>query len=159
MAENAEHTNGPGTGLVRASEIVTAPVRLGAAIRNRRLFHPVGVVAYGILERVAPPNEGLPVVSCDVTGRVSNGIGLRGARPDIAGLAWRMPPQQDLRSCTPWDMLLASTVDSCVGRLILRPAFSGSGTTFSSVMPLRYQGGVWWVRARLPPSSTHRDCR
>ena len=60
-----------------------------------------------------------------------------------------MPPQQDLRSCTPWDVLLASTVGSSVGRLILRPAFSWSGTTFSSLMPLRYQGGVWWVRARL----------
>ena len=137
------------TALVRASEIVTAPVRLGAAIRNRRLFHHVGVVAEGIFERVAPPNEGLPVVSCDVIGRVSKGIGLRGARPDIAGLAWRMPPQQDLRSCTPWDILLASTVDSSIGRLVLRPAFSWSGTTFSSVMPLRYRGGVWWVRARL----------
>jgi hypothetical protein len=137
------------TGLVRASDIVTAPVRLGAAIRNRRLFHPVGVVAEGILERVAPSNEGLPMASCDVIGRVSKGIGLRGALPDIAGLAWRMPPQQDLRSCTPWDVLLASTVGSSVGRLILRPAFSWSGTTFSSLMPLRYQGGVWWVRARL----------
>ena len=82
------------TGLVRASDIVTAPVRLGAAIRNRRLFHPIGVVADGILERVAPPNEGLPMVSCDVIGRVSKGIGLRGALPDIAGLAWRMPPQR-----------------------------------------------------------------
>src|SRR4029079_8139830 len=82
-------------------------------------------------------------------GRVSRGIALRGALPDIAGLAWRMPPQQDLRSCTPWDVLLASTVGSSVGRLILRPAFSWSGTTFSSLMPLRYQGGVWWVRARL----------
>jgi len=60
-----------------------------------------------------------------------------------------MPPQQDLRSCTPWDVLLASTVGSSVGRLILRPAFSWSGTTFSSLMPLRHQGGVWWVRARL----------
>jgi hypothetical protein len=30
---------------------------------------------------------------------VSEGIGFRGALPDIAGLAWRMPPQQDLRSC------------------------------------------------------------
>ena len=134
------------TALVRASEIVTAPVRLGAAIRNRRLFHPVGVVAAGIFERVAPPNEGLPMGSCDVIGRVSKGIGLRGALPDVAGLAWRMP---NLRSCRPWDVLLASTVDSSIGRLILRPAFSWSGTTFSSVMPLRYQGGVWWVRARL----------
>jgi hypothetical protein len=78
------------------------------------------VVAEGILERVAPSNEGLPMVSCDVIGRVSKGIGLRGALPDIAGLAWRM---RNLRSCTPWNVLLASTVDSSVGRLILRPAF------------------------------------
>ena len=105
---------------MRASDIVTAPVRLGAAIRNRRLFHPVGVVADGILERVAPSNEGLPIASCDVIGRVSKGIGLRGALPDVAGLAWRMP---NWRSCTPWDVLLASTVGSSVGRLILRPAF------------------------------------
>jgi hypothetical protein len=135
--------------MVRASDIATAPVRLGAALRNRRLFHPVGVVAEGIFERVAAPDEGLPMASCDVIGRVSKGIGLRGALPDIAGLAWRMPPQQDLRSCTPWDVLLASTVNSSAGRLILRPAFSWSGTTFSSLMPLRYRGGLWWVRARL----------
>ena len=75
------------TGGVHASDIVTAPVRLGAASRNRRLFHPIGVVADGIFERVAPPNEGLPMASCDVIRRVSKGIGLRGARPDIAGLA------------------------------------------------------------------------
>jgi hypothetical protein len=90
------------------------------------------VVAEGIFERVAPPNEGLPMVSCDVIGRVSKGIGLRGARPDIAGLAWRMPPPQDLRSCSPWDMLLASTVGSSIGRLILRPALSWSGDQISS---------------------------
>ena len=102
-----------------------------------------------IFERVAPPNEGLPMVSCDVIGRVSKGIGLRGTRPDIAGLAWRMPPPQDLSSCSPWDVLLASAVGSSIGRLILRPAFSWWGTTFSSLMPLRFQDGGWWVRARL----------
>ena len=102
-----------------------------------------------IFERVAPPNEGLPMVSCDVIGWVSKGIGLRGARPDIAGLAWRMPPPQDLSSCSPWDVLLASAVGSSIGRLILRPAFSWSGTTFSSLMPLRYRDRVWWLRARL----------
>jgi hypothetical protein len=30
--------------------------------------------------------------SCDVIGRVSKGVGLPGALPDIAGLVWRMPP-------------------------------------------------------------------
>jgi hypothetical protein len=82
-----------------------------------------------------------------VIARVSKGIGLPGGLPDIAGLAWRMPPQQGLRSCTPWDVLLASTLAN--SRVVLAPPASWSGTTFSSVMPLRFEGGVWWLRARL----------
>lgn len=85
--------------------------------------------------------------SCDVIGRVSKGIGLRGGLADIAGLAWRIPPPQDLRSCVPWDVLLASTVTH--SRYILAPVRSWSGATFSSLMPLRFAGGIWWVRARL----------
>jgi hypothetical protein len=111
------------------------------------LFHPDGVVAEGVLERIAPPGEGLPLVSCDVVGRVSKGIGLPGGLPDVAGIAWRMPPQQDLRSCTPWDVLLASTAGNT--RLALAPVRKWSGATFSSLMPLRFKGGLWWVRARL----------
>jgi hypothetical protein len=132
---------------VRASDVAALPIRLGAALRHRRLFHPNGVMAEGILERLAPPDEGLPMQSCDVIGRVSKGIGLPGALPDIAGLAWRIPPPQDLRSCGPWDVLLASTVAR--SRLVLAPARSWSGATFSSLMPLRFNGGIWWVRARL----------
>jgi hypothetical protein len=132
---------------VRASDVAALPARLGAALRHRRLFHPDGVLAEGILERIAPPDEGLPMQSCDVIGRVSKGIGLRGGLPDIAGLAWRIPPPPDLRSCSPWDVLLASTLAG--SRVILAPARSWSGATFSSVMPLRFNGGVWWVRARL----------
>ena len=64
------------TGGVRVSDIVTTPVRLGAAIHNRRVFHPVGVAAEGILERVAPSSEGLPMASCDVIGQ-----GVQGHRP------------------------------------------------------------------------------
>jgi len=87
--------------------------------------------------------------SCDVIGRVSKAVGLHGALPDIAGLAWRIPPPPDLRSCSPWDVLLASTLAGSAGRVILRPLFSWSGATFSSLMPLRFKGGLWWVRARL----------
>jgi hypothetical protein len=135
------------TGVVQISDIAALPVRFGAAIRRGRLFHPDGVLAEGTLDRIAAPDDGLPMVSCDVIARVSKGIGLPGGLPDIAGLAWRMPPQQDLRSCTPWDVLLASTL--ATSRVVLAPAGSWSGTTFSSVMPLRFHGGVWWLRARL----------
>jgi hypothetical protein len=132
---------------VQASDIAALPVRLGAALRHGRLFHPGGVLAEGVLDRIAPPGEGLPMQSCDVVGRISKGVGLRGGLPDVAGLAWRIPPPQDLRSCGPWDVLLASTV--AASRVIIAPARSWSGATFSSVMPLRFNDGVWWVRARL----------
>jgi hypothetical protein len=132
---------------VRGSDIAALPIRLGAAFRRRRLFHPDGVMAEGTLERVAPPDVGLPMQSCDVIGRVSKGLGLPGGQPDIAGLAWRIPPPQDLRSCGPWDVLLASTVVR--SRFILAPARSWSGASFSSLMPLRFNDTIWWVRARL----------
>ncbi|WP_163701152.1 phosphodiesterase [Mycolicibacterium agri] len=125
------------------SDIATLPLRLGSAVRGRRVFHPVGVLAEGTLERVAPLGEGLPLESGDVIGRVSKGVGLPGAVPDVAGVAWRMPQPS---APTPWDVLLASTVR---GRLLLAPAASWSGTTFSSLMPLRYKDGVWWLQARL----------
>jgi hypothetical protein len=85
--------------------------------------------------------------SCDVIGRVSKGVGLPGTTPDIAGLAFRIPPPQDLRSCGPWDVLLASTLPR--SRFVLSPVSSWPGATFSSLMPLRYRGRVWWLRARL----------
>jgi hypothetical protein len=132
---------------VRISDLVTLPVKLGAAARGRRLFHPVGVLAEGVLERTALGSEGLPMRSCDVIVRVSKGIGTPGGRPDVAGLAFRIPPPQDLRSCGPWDVLLASTTAG--SRFGLAPTTSWSGTTFSSLMPLRYRDRVWWVRARL----------
>jgi hypothetical protein len=132
---------------VQASDIAALPVRLGAALRHGRLFHPGGVLAEGVLDRIAPPGEGLPMQSCDVVGRISKGVGLRGGLPDVAGLAWRIPPPQDLRSCGPWDVLLASTVAG--SRVIIAPTRSWSGATFSNVMPLRFNDGVWWLRARL----------
>ena len=134
-------------GRVRISDIAALPVQAGAAIRHRRLFHPTGVLANGTIERIAATGEGLPMVPAEVVGRVSKGVGLPGALPDIAGVAWRMPPP--LPPCTPWDVLLASTAGGALGRILLRPVTSWSGATFSSLMPLGFRGGVWWLRARL----------
>ena len=127
---------------MQISDIAALPVRMGSAVRNRRLFHPVGVRAEGTIERLASPGEGLPITSGEVIGRVSKAIGLPGAVPDIAGLAWRM--QSDGPS--PWDVLLASTVR---GRLLLAPTVAWTGTVFSSLMPFGHEDGVWWIRARL----------
>ncbi|MGE2715802.1 phosphodiesterase [Mycolicibacterium litorale] len=131
---------------VKVSDLLALPVEVGAAVRRRRLFHPAGVLARGRIERIAPPGQGLPIETGDVVGRVSKGVGLPGSVPDIAGLAWRMTPGN-----RPWDVLLATTA---VNRVLLLPATSWDHTTYSSLMPLRYQGGVWWLRARL---TTHLD--
>ncbi|MGB8506468.1 hypothetical protein [Mycobacterium sp.] len=90
---------------MKASDIVAKPLQWGSAIRRRRVFHPIGVMANGSLERLAPPGEGLPVESSDVVGRVSKGIGLPGGLPDIIGLAIRIPPQPF--AATSWDILMA----------------------------------------------------
>jgi hypothetical protein len=132
---------------VQVSDVTALPVKFGAALRGRRLFHPVGVLAEGTLERTALDSDGLPMRTSDVIGRVSKGVGIPGGGPDVAGLAFRVPPPQDLRSCGPWDVLLASTAAGT--RFGLAPVTSWSAATFSSLMPLRYRGRVWWIRARL----------
>jgi len=66
---------------------------------------------------------------------------------DIVGLAFRMPP--GLFAATPWDVLLASAGSGLLTRVVLQPVTSWSGASFSSVMPLGYEGGVWWLRARM----------
>lgn len=87
------------------------------------------------------------MVSGNVIGRVSKGIGLPGTVPDLVGLAWRMPPR--LPPGNPWDVLLASTTSGPLGRLLLRPVTSWTAVTMSSVMPVRYQDEVWWIRGRV----------
>jgi hypothetical protein len=129
------------------SDIVTTPFQWASALRGRRIFHPGGVLAAGRIERLAPQGQGLPVTSCEVVARVSKGVGTPGGLPDIAGLAWKMPP--DIFPPAGWDVLLASTGSGLLTRIGLRPVTSWSGLSLSSLMPLRYRQQAWWIRARL----------
>jgi hypothetical protein len=134
--------------VVNLSEVAAAPFRWGSAIRHRRIFHPDGVLAEGSIERLAPANGGLPIPSADVVARVSKAIGTPGALPDIIGLALRLSPQAD--KAAPWDILLASAGSGVLGRTVgLRPVTSWTGQTLTSLMPLRYRGDNWWLRARV----------
>jgi hypothetical protein len=132
---------------MKASDLIAVPLELGSALRHRRVFHPVGVLAAGRIERIAAPGEGLPVESADVVGRVSKAIGLRGRLPDLIGLALRMPPAAN--AVTPWDVLMVSAGSGVLTRVALRPTLSWTGTTLSTLMPLRHDGGWWWVKAEL----------
>lgn len=132
---------------VNVSDLLAKPFQWGSALRGRRFFHPVGVLAEGSLERVAPAGEGLPLPSSGVVARVSKAAGTPGALPDFIGLAIRVAPQRV--AATPWDILLVSAGSGVLARAVaLRPTTSWTGQTLTSLMPFRYQGSVWWLRAR-----------
>jgi hypothetical protein len=135
------------------SELTGVPFRLGSVLRRRRVFHPVGVLAARVIERLAPPGQGLPIESAEIVGRASKGIGLPGRWPNIAGLAWRMPAPS---AVTPWDVLAVSAGAGPLTRRLLRPVASWSGASYSTPMPLGYAGSLWWIRAR-PASGWHRS--
>lgn len=136
---------------MRVSEIVGMPIELAAAIRDRRLFHPAGVLASGTVERMSAPGHGLPIESGPIVGRVSKAAGVPGHLPDAAGLAWRMPPAAP--GATPWDVLLATagvgSSSALANRLLLRPVTTWTDAVYSSLMPVRYHDQLWWIRARL----------
>ena len=132
---------------MKASDVVALPLKLGAAVRHRRVFHPLGVLASGHIERTATARRGLPIESGEVLGRVSKAIGVPGDLPDLIGLAWRMPTHAN--SATPWDVLMVSTGDGLLARFGLQPTRSWTGTTLSTLMPLRHQDGWWWLKAQL----------
>lgn len=133
---------------MKASDLVALPLQLGSALRRRRIFHPLGVLAAGHVERVAPADRGLPVESGEIIGRVSKAVGIPGGLPDLIGLAWRMPTHTD--HGPPWDVLMVSTGGhGKLARFALQPTRAWTGTTLSTLMPLRYRDGRWWLKAQL----------
>ncbi|OBB97929.1 phosphodiesterase [Mycobacterium sp. 852002-40037_SCH5390672] len=128
-------------------ELVGRPFQWGSAIRGKRFFHPIGVLAEGFIERVAPAAQGLPVASSKIVARVSKATGTPGALPDFIGLAFRLPAPHP--SDKPWDVLLVSSGSGVLSRAVaLRPAMSWNGQILTTLMPLRYQNNNWWLRAR-----------
>ncbi|OBG40681.1 phosphodiesterase [Mycobacterium sp. E3198] len=132
---------------MNVSDLVTKPFQWGAALRGRRFFHPVGVLAEGFIERIAPAADGLPLPSSEVVARVSKAAGTPGALPDFVGLAFRVGPQE--QTASPWDILLVSAGSGVLARAAaLRPTASWTGQTLTSLMPFRYRGNIWWLRAQ-----------
>lgn len=128
-------------------ELAALPFQWGSAIRGKRFFHPIGVLAQGFIERVAPAGQGLPIASSEIVARVSKATGTPGALPDFIGLAFRLPAAQ--ASDKPWDILLVSSGSGVLSRAVaLRPATSWNGQTMTTLMPLHYQDNHWWLRAR-----------
>ena len=69
-----------------------------------------------------------------------------GSLPDFIGLAIRLTPPH----ASPWDILLVSAGSGVLTRAVaLRPVTGWAGQSMTSLMPLRYRGGTWWLRARI----------
>jgi hypothetical protein len=132
---------------VNVFDLVALPFQWGSAIRGKRFFHPLGVLAEGFVERVAPPAQGLPIASSEIVARVSKATGTPGALPDFIGLAVRLPAPQPADK--PWDILLVSSGSGVLSRAVaLRPATSWNGQTLTTLMPLHYRDNNWWLRGR-----------
>jgi hypothetical protein len=134
---------------VSVLDLVAVPFQWGSAIRGKRFFHPIGVLAEGFVERVAPVGQGLPVPSSEIVARVSKAGGTPGPLPDFIGLAFRLPPREP--AGTPWDILLVSSGSGVLSRAVaLRPTASWNGQTLTTLMPSHFQDNNWWLRARTP---------
>jgi len=130
---------------VNVSDLVALPFRWGSSVRGKRFFHPLGVVAAGSLQRIAPDGEGLPIPTSDVVARFSKATGTPGGLPDLMGLALRVDT-----GAGPWDILLVSAGSGVLSRVAaLRPVTSWSGHDMTTLMPLSYGGTKWWLRARI----------
>jgi hypothetical protein len=137
---------------VNVSDLVAAPFQWGSALRGKRFFHPLGVVAQGVVERVAPAADGLPIPSSNIVARLSKAAGTPGTLPDFIGLAIRVAPEH---AAKPWDILLVSAGSSVLGRAVAsRPVTSWTGHAMTTLMPLRYRGRNWWLRAQITDGIT-----
>ncbi|WP_052073594.1 DUF6328 family protein [Rhodococcoides fascians] len=128
------------------------PFRALSSLRSARAFHPGGVQFAGTLVRLLPEQSGLPLRSCDVSVRVSKGIGVPSGLPDVAGVALRLPPIE--QGGRPWDVLLAGSATGPFGRMVPWPSMSWNSAHLSSLMPYKHQGRLWWLRARITRPDT-----
>lgn len=111
--------------------------RLASDLRGARIFHPKGVAfeaRWTAVDPVLPEESPLN----DSRGhaaivRLSRGIGLPPALPDILGVAIKVLDVHG--EGRDQDLLLASVGPGPVGRRVLTPAVDFRATTFSSLLP------------------------
>ncbi|WP_044505971.1 hypothetical protein [Gordonia sp. KTR9] len=144
-------------------DLITTPFRWLGALRHARVFHPDGLLCGG--HAALSADHPLPFRSGPVSVRVSKGIGTPGALPDIVGVAIRFPASDpgtvggggvspSTNATGAWDLLLAGPAP-LAGRLPVPLPTTHWATAVSSLTPYRYDGRLYWIRARiLEPSDS-----
>lgn len=122
--------------------ITGSAFRLLSDLRGARILHPDGVAFDARWDAVDPVlPEGSPLAARDgrqAIVRLSRGIGLPPAIPDILGVAIKVPDVHGAGADQ--DLLLASVGPGPVGRRVLTPAIDFRATTFSSLLPYTVDG-------------------
>ena len=119
-------------------EVAAEAVAAGSRLRGKRIFHPDGVAHATRIELTG--GHGLPAGSYQGVARLSRGIGLPSALPDLLGLAVRL-----LDAGSPGrhqDLLLVSSAAPFPLRHLLVPARSYSSPTYSSLTRFRTPDGT-----------------
>ena len=123
-------------------------------VRHPRPIHPHGLVLTGQatwIRDAAPSGIGWidegPDAPLEVTARLSRGVGLPDALPDVLGLAVRFHTVDGEHA----DVLLATTGIGFPSRFLLVPRRSATGATFGSLLPYRSARGPVLICARSVP--------
>ena len=129
-----------------------------SAVRRRRIFHPVGT-AYDATLVVHGGRRGAVLLdephrrACVV--RLSRGVCLRAPRPDILGLALRVPDAYGPGAHQ--DLLMATAGSGPVLRSVLGVSRSPDRGHYSSVLPYRIGDGYTYIGARpMSPGTSGR---
>jgi hypothetical protein len=139
-----------------AGQAVAVPLAALARRRSDKPMHPDGAVLDGVLERTgARPPIGVPWLDepgrDDVVVRLSRGVGLPSALPDLLGLAVRIPGDG-----RPVDVLLSTTGVGKVGRWVPVPR-RDAAVPYTSIMGYRSDAGTVRLAALPAPRRLSAD--
>jgi len=138
------------------TRFVTGLVRVGAALRGKRLFHPHGVVFDAVFTVSRAQRFGVPLLDRPAEHRalvrLSKAVSTPRALPDVLGLAVRVVDADGEGS--PLDLALATTGSRPVLRHLLTPR-RDFATTFTSLLPYRV-GGRTRLLAAIPAGPDRR---
>lgn len=118
-------------------DVLTTVFRLLAKARHARALHPRGVQTTGELSGSAP----FPA-NATVTVRLSKGAGTGPGKPDVLGIALRVPTEAG-----DWDLLMSSTGTGERTRLLPKFVRRWKDATLGTLLPYRYRGELVWFMA------------
>jgi hypothetical protein len=118
-------------------DVLTTVFRVLAKARHARALHPRGVQMTGELSGTPP----FPA-QAGVTVRLSKGAGTGEGKPDVLGVALRVPTETG-----DWDLLLSSTGTGQRTRLLPKFVRRWRDARLGTLAPYRYSGELLWFMA------------